>query len=74
MVTAALSSGRLPYDNNGVYFVLSSSGIKQTWGSDGFCTTFCGWHDSFSTNGYMIKYAYIGWSGDCSGCKHLFSR
>src|SRR5262245_30987730 len=41
VVRLAISSGRLPYNSNGVYFVLTSSDVTAT---SGFCTQYCGWH------------------------------
>jgi len=57
VVSAAISSGRLPKDTNGIYFVLTSSDVKE---SSGFCTQYCGWHTHGTISGSDIKYAFIG--------------
>ncbi|CAI5511607.1 unnamed protein product [Closterium sp. Naga37s-1] len=52
----AITSGRLPYDADGVYFVLSDASVAQA-GSDNpqadrFCVAFCGWHFFGSAPGF----------------------
>src|ERR1700751_1789027 len=39
VVSSAISSGRLPKDTNGLYFVLTSSDVRET---SGCCTQYCG--------------------------------
>lgn len=41
VVNNAINAGRLPYNANGIYFVLSSSDVAE---SSGFCSQYCGWH------------------------------
>src|SRR5262249_31488599 len=41
VVSNAISTGALPKDTNGVYFVLTSADVTA---SSGFCTQYCGWH------------------------------
>lgn len=66
-VANAISSGRLPKDTNGVYFVLSSSNISET---SGFCTQYCGWHTHATISSSDIKYAFVGNPDRCpSGCE-----
>jgi Phosphate-induced protein 1 conserved region len=63
----AISSGALPNDPNGVYFVLSSSNINET---SGFCTQYCGFHTHATLSGSDIKYAFVGNPDRCpSGCE-----
>jgi len=57
VVANALNAGALPRDSNGVYFVLTSSGVSET---SGFCTQYCGWHDSGSTSKGKVRYAFVG--------------
>ena len=67
VVSNAISSGALPRDSNGVYFVLTSSGISET---SGFCTQYCGWHTHATLGGVDIKYAFVGNVDRCpSGCE-----
>jgi len=56
VVASAISAG-LPKDTNGVYFVLTSSDVKE---SSGFLTQYCGWHTHGSIAGSDIKYAFVG--------------
>ena len=67
VVSSALSSGRLPTDANGLYFVLTSSDVTA---SSGFCTQYCGWHTHGTINGTDIKYAFVGNPDRCpSACE-----
>jgi Phosphate-induced protein 1 conserved region len=66
-VNNAINSGALPRDTNGVYFVLSSSNIRET---SGFCTRYCGWHTHATLGGSDIKYSFVGNVDRCpSGCE-----
>lgn len=66
-VANAISSGALPRDSNGVYFVLSSSNINET---SGFCTQYCGFHTHSTISSTDIKYAFVGNPDRCpSGCE-----
>ena len=63
----AISTGKLPNNPNGLYFVLTSSNINET---SGFCTRYCGFHTHASLSGSDIKYAYVGNVDRCpSGCE-----
>ncbi len=57
IVFNAISNGDLPKDDNGIYFVLTSSDISE---KSGFCTKYCGWHTHASLSGTDIKYAFVG--------------
>lgn len=57
VVSNAISSGRLPNDPNGIYFVLTSSDVRE---SSGFCTRYCGWHTHGTISGSDIKYSFVG--------------
>ncbi len=62
VVSSAISSGRLPKDTNGIYFVLTSQDVNE---SSGFCTQYCGWHTYGSISGSNIKFAFIGNPARC---------
>jgi len=67
VVSSAISSGRLPKDTNGVYFVLTSSDVNET---SGFCTRYCGWHTRGTIGGADIKYSFVGNPDRCpSACE-----
>ena len=57
VVASSITSGRLPSDPRGVYFVLTSADVNET---SGFCTQYCGWHSHASIAGASIKYAFVG--------------
>ena len=57
VVSSAITSGRLPRDASGVYFVLTSSDVTA---SSGFCTQYCGWHRNTTVSGTSIKYSFVG--------------
>lgn len=63
----AVNSGRLPYDANGVYFVITPSNVTA---SSGFCTQYCGWHTSTTNAGTgRLRYSFIGNAARCySAC------
>src|SRR5262249_26165402 len=66
VVSAAITSGGLPKDTKGVYFVLTSADVNAT---SGFCTQYCGWHTHGTIGGVDIKYAFIGNPDRCpSAC------
>lgn len=61
-----ITSGKLPYNTNGVYFVLTSSDVAER---SGFCTQYCGWHTSGTPSAGHIRYAFIGNANRClSAC------
>jgi hypothetical protein len=57
IVSNEITSGRLPADANGIYFVLTD---KNTTATSGFCTQYCGWHTNATISGTAIKYAFVG--------------
>lgn len=57
IVSSAITSGALPNDTNGVYFVLTSADVTA---SSGFCTQYCGWHTHGTISGSDIKYSFVG--------------
>jgi hypothetical protein len=66
IVSTAITSGALPLDASGVYFVLTSADVTA---SSGFCTQYCGWHTHGTISGSDIKYAFIGNPDRCpSAC------
>jgi hypothetical protein len=66
VVQSAISSGKLPSDTNGIYFVMTSSDVNA---SSGFCTQYCGWHTNGTIGGQDLKYAFIGDPARCpSSC------
>src|SRR3954465_4756095 len=67
LINAALNSGKLPVEPNGIYFVLTSPDVTLNFppatpgGSpQGFCTAFCGFHTSGTFGATDIKVAFIG--------------
>ena len=66
IVVSAISSGRLPYDTDGVYFVLTSSDVAER---SGFCSQYCGWHTAAGASVGHIRYAFVGNANRClSAC------
>jgi len=67
VVSDAITSGRLPNNTSGVYFVLTSQDVTA---SSGFCTQYCGWHTYGTIAGSNIKYSFVGNSARCpSACQ-----
>jgi hypothetical protein len=66
VVSDAITSGRLPNNPSGVYFVLTSQDVNET---SGFCTSYCGWHTYGTIAGSNIKYSFVGNPARCiSAC------
>jgi len=67
IVNSAITSNNLPYDSNGVYFVLTSSNVSE---QSGFCTRYCGWHTAGTPSaGHHIRYSFVGNAFRClSAC------
>jgi len=57
VVNSAISTGKLPKDGNGIYFVLSSSDVNET---SGLCKSYCGWHNHAKLLNSDIKFAFVG--------------
>jgi hypothetical protein len=56
----------LPYDPNGVYFVLTSTNVSE---SSGFCSKYCGWHTAGKASAGHVRYSFVGNANRClSGC------
>jgi len=67
IVSDSIGPNLLPADPNGVYFVLTSSDVRET---SGFCTKYCGWHTHASIGGKDIKYSFVGNPDQCpSACE-----
>jgi hypothetical protein len=65
IVSNAITSGKLPLNPNGVYFVVTSSNIAKT----GFCSSYCGWHTATTISGTTVKYSFVGNANRClSSC------
>jgi hypothetical protein len=63
IVDKAISGGGLPYDGNGVYFVLTSADVSE---SSGFCSRYCGWHTHGTlSSGANVRYSFIGNADAC---------
>jgi Phosphate-induced protein 1 conserved region len=66
VVNNAINGGHLPYDANGIYFVLTSSNISE---SSGFCSQYCGWHTAGNGTVGHIRYSFVGNANRClSSC------
>ena len=66
VVNNAINNGSLPYDANGVYFVLTSSNVSE---QSGFCTQYCGWHTAGTANAGHVRYSFVGNANRClSAC------
>ncbi|HEY2866235.1 MAG TPA: hypothetical protein VGJ02_04025 [Pyrinomonadaceae bacterium] len=60
------SGGKLRYEADGVYFVITSSNVNE---QSGFCTQYCGWHTAGNVTAGHVRYAFIGNAARClSAC------
>jgi len=66
IVSGSIGSGKLSYNPNGVYMVVTSSNVNE---SSGFCTQYCGWHTAGSASAGHVRYAFVGNAARClSSC------
>lgn len=69
IISDVLLANQLPYDTNGVYFVLTDKTVNESYGFSQFCFNFCGWHGHAYINGFDIKYSFVGDTERCpSNC------
>jgi hypothetical protein len=64
IVSNAITTGKLPKDAAGVYFVLTSVDVSKS----GFLSSYCGWHTHGAIAGADIKYAFVGNPGINPAC------
>jgi hypothetical protein len=58
--------GKLTYDANGLYFVITSSNVNE---NTGFCTQYCGWHTAGNVTAGHVRYSFVGNANRClSAC------
>lgn len=62
LVSNAITTGALPKDKNGLYFVLTTKDVNAT---SGFCTQYCGWHAHTTILSADIKYSFVGDAARC---------
>jgi hypothetical protein len=69
-VTRMLDAGALPADVNSLLMIVLPDGVTSRFDGDGSmsCSSFCGYHDSFSWNGIEIAYAILPAPTGCDGC------
>jgi hypothetical protein len=75
VVQGVIASGLFgPANPNAVYFVITSADVLQQSNGAGFCSDYCGWHDTFKSGKVPVKYAFVGDSAQCPfGCSALAS-
>jgi hypothetical protein len=62
IVNNAVNAGKLPFDQSGVYFVLTSSNVTAR---SGFCTQYCGWHTAGNGTAGRLRYSFVGNANRC---------
>jgi len=66
IVGNSIGTGKLPYNAQGVYFVITSSNIAE---SSGFCSRYCGWHTAGNVSAGHVRYSFVGNAARCiSSC------
>jgi len=66
-LASKFSSGQVAFNNHTIYGVYLPQGTVSTLGSSRSCTSYCGYHSSFTYNGQTALYAVFPYN-DCSGC------
>ncbi|GJP41812.1 hypothetical protein CLOM_g1454 [Closterium sp. NIES-68] len=63
LISSAVNDGNLPYDANGVYFVLGDPKVAQeddsSYTPTGFCTSYCGWH-AYTHDNLELVISFVG--------------
>jgi hypothetical protein len=62
IVDRNVGGNKLPYNSNGVYFVITSSNVTA---SSGFCTQYCGWHTYGNVSAGHVRYSFVGNAHRC---------
>jgi hypothetical protein len=57
----AMKVGKLPYDSNGIYVLLSSPDVTE--GS--FCSQYCGYHSYFTAGTTNYQFSFVGNPAQC---------
>src|SRR6266576_2300550 len=66
IINAKINASQLPYNANGVYFVLTSSDVNE---QSGFCRLYCGWHTAGNATARHVRYSFVGNANRClNGC------
>jgi hypothetical protein len=66
VVSDQISTGGLPLDPSGIYVILASADVTAT---SGFCTAYCGSHNSGTVLGSQFRYIFVGNADRCpSAC------
>ncbi|HEX4756520.1 MAG TPA: hypothetical protein VH308_01010 [Terracidiphilus sp.] len=66
-VKKLLQDAAIQANANSLFVLILPADVKSTLAGDESCISFCGYHDSFSSNGIEIAYAVLP-SSLCSGC------
>ncbi len=64
-VARVLAAGSLPYDANGLYFVVTPPSVKVCTNGECSCTNFCGYHSAFTSTRGVVLYAAIPSAAAC---------
>lgn len=69
----ALATGKLPYDANGLYFVVTPPRVRVCLGTMCSCTDFCGYHSAYSDPRGVVLYSSIPSAAACPRSCGVFS-
>lgn len=64
IVQNQISSNNLQPDPNGVYVLVASENVQGS-GPDGYCGSWCGYHNDIQVGNGTLKYAYIENANEC---------
>jgi phosphate-induced protein 1 len=68
IVGETVAAGLLPPDPDGIYFVLTSTDVKEGNFWAGFCSDYCAWHGNQTILGSNYRIAFVGDTGGCDTC------
>jgi hypothetical protein len=66
IISDQINNFQLPQDPNGVYVILTSADVTAT---SGFCSAYCGQHNTAIVNGSLLRWIFVGNADRCpSAC------
>ncbi|HEY8076807.1 MAG TPA: hypothetical protein VIF62_21925 [Labilithrix sp.] len=68
-----IAAGSLPYDANGVYYVVTPKNVKVCSNGACSCENFCGYHSAFASTAGVVLYAAIPSAAACPSSCGVFA-
>ena len=73
-VARVIAAGSLPYDANGLYYVVTPKTTRVCTNGACSCTSFCGYHSAFASTNGVVLYAAIPSAAACPSACGVFAK